>query len=321
VNYSELFLQSWRWSWRTRGIWLLGILASLGSLVATLFRLWLTTTLAGRLPDLQMWLAQPDTLYPWLDPWLARVDSWLIGGLILLFVIFLGIWLVMAIAEGGLIVAVLQLKAGQQPSIGQALQAGRGLLARFVGIDTILFFPLFLLALLAMLLALGTSVGVTILSLNSATTESAMRLLTAASICLTPLLCLLLPASVLTALFRTVAFRDIVIRRAGVRDSIRHAWIVMRRHLGLLLLLFAMLWGMSYLLNLFLGLLGIPLLGLAALPEMLAADANLIASTGMATGIFSVVVAVISILAQAFMHAYASTVWTLASSHLIEESA
>ena len=166
---------------------------------------------------------------------------------------------------------------------------------------------------------MGILVGIVSLTMSGSTAETIMSLLAIGILCMIPLLCFFLPVGFFTAVFRTLAFRDVMIRTAGVRDTVRHTWQVIRRQAGILFILVALLWGVQYGLNLLLGMIEVPLFGFALFPNMMGATAGIEPLTPVSTIVWIITggVSLLMILLRSWVHAFTAAVWTLAYNDLV----
>lgn len=257
MDYGRLFIHSWQLTWRHKLLWPPGFILAVGSVVTAVLRF-------TYLPQLTQYLGDPTGIA--LDPFIGSEPywTWLLGGTAVFLILSLVSWLVWAVAQGAIISAVLDAETGQPVSWWRALNGGTALLGRFIAIDAIVFFPLFLLLLLLMLLATGLMLAFTWQMMQTGSMESAAVWLAVGLACLLPLSCLLLPLGALTSLFRTLAFRETGVHPGKVRGAIRRTWQVLRRQWGAVLVVWALVWGMQTVLNLLLSGLALPLGGITA---------------------------------------------------------
>ncbi len=223
MDYGLLLSRSLRFVWQHKSLWLFGLLLGSGGYV--------TDFAAGRvlerLPDLPTDLQTWQSFLSQLDPIkLGGVSGGLMVGGVALTLIF---WLLATWGEAALISATLQTQQNGMVSFRLAARQGFRLLGRFIAIDTLVFFPWFLLALLALLVILVLFLGVGFLSYQNASLEAVMGATGLGLFCLLSVSCLLIPVGYLTFLFRTVAFRDSAVHGTGARVTIRHTWGVVRR--------------------------------------------------------------------------------------------
>jgi hypothetical protein len=249
---------------------------------------------------------------------MAQVERFVVWGVPVLFLVVIGFWLVVTLAEGSLISAVLDLEGGRPVTLVRALARGVGLLVRFIAIDTVVFFPLFLLLLLLMILAIAWLLGAVWLSLRDGTVASLTGFLLLGVICLLPLLCLMLPLTFLTVIYRTLAFRHAAVVGTGIRTSIRQTWHVIRRNVGTLLVLVILLWGLQYLLNLGLNLFIVPSTIGAVVPSLAVFNNDgMLAAGRLAPIAIGLLAGLLVIWLQALAHAFTATVWTLAYEEML----
>ena len=133
------------------------------------------------------------------------------------------------------------------------------------------------------------------------------------SLCILPILCLLLPLGVLTAAFRALAFRDTAVLGTGIRQAVRHTWTVLKSNLAYVLILSVLLWGLQLIVDLGLRIIMSPVYGLVAAPGLLAfvgkSSPTLVA---FASQIVSLLFELSILLVQAVVHTFIAVVWTLA---------
>ena len=268
MDYGRLLVLSWQITWRHKLLWPLGFILAMGSMVTAVVRFTYFPQLSQYLNNA---IDSADSVGSTLDAFIGSEPywTWLLGGTAVLFFVSLAFWLVWAVAQGAIISAALDAEAGQPVSWQRALNGGTALLGRFIAIDAIVFFPLFLLLLLLMLLATGLLLAFTWQMMQTGSVESAALWLMVGVACLLPLSCLLLPLGALTSVFRTVAFRETAVQLQKVRATIRQTWRVVKRQWGAILVVWALVWGMQMVLNLLLSGLAIPLGGITAVAPAL----------------------------------------------------
>lgn len=321
MDYGRLLTDAWHITWRTKYLWLLGFLASLGQGAASALGIW-SNNLIFAIPENGSEIEAQ--LEQWFDPanWQAgQVWGWLIGGVFILFFILLAYWLLVTWADGAIIGAALSHADDRAISFSSSAALGRRYLGRFIAIDAVVFFPLFLLVLLIMLVAAGAMVGGTVTAVQSSNPDAALNVLAIAGLIMVPLLCLTAPVGILTSVFRTLAFRqtavsmspaaDLAASQTGVRPILRQTWRVIRRHWGSIFLVVILLWALSYVLRMVVSLGAMPMYFLAVIPAVDSAMfpgvsgqwLMLLVSGGLSLGTTAVL---------ALVHAYTAVVWTLA---------
>lgn len=194
---------------------------------------------------LGLWLRQAARPALWRDPlrlwWEARVFP--VGPLLLwgggAVVLALLAWLFAIRAEGALAAVGLDM--------AQPWHAGRQWLVSFVAIDTLVFLPLFLLALTVLgllIVLLGASLVAGLRSADPRATLLEGWGITA--LCVAPFALLTLPLAMATLLLRVLAFRAVAAEGLGARPALRHAWSLIRRAPGPAALSVLLLYGLAY---------------------------------------------------------------------------
>ncbi len=227
MQLQALLAASWRQLRRERAAWAAGLLGAAGNLL------------------LGHWLRQAARPQPWQEPlrlWrerqqipVARLSLWGGGALLLVLVA----WLLALVGEGTLIA----IAGGKE----RPWRQGRRWLLRLIAVDTLVFLPLLLLSIVALVVLIGLLAGSILAALESA--EPRATLLGGWSItllCLTPLLLLLIPLALLTLLVRLLAFRAAALEEWGARPALRRAWTLVRAAPGSAALGALLLWGIAY---------------------------------------------------------------------------
>jgi hypothetical protein len=242
MDYAQLLTRAGRLAWRYKLLWLLGLPATAGS--------WLLS-FSGRLLFRPEWLQRleddPAFLLPLLEN--GTILRGAIVAVVILFVAGLAVWLVSTVAEGGLIWAAAQLEHGRSLSLSEVWRQGVGFLARFIIVDTLVFLPLFLLVVTAMLLASGGLIGLVLAAESGSAPRTLLTSFGVGSLVVFCLILLAVPVLVLTLLFRQLSFRGVVLHNLRPMPSIRHAGFVLRRHwlsVGVVLLF---VWALNGLIN------------------------------------------------------------------------
>lgn len=302
-----LLMHAARVTWRRRMLWVLGLAATAGALLFNLLLrsvAWYTTDdLAAPNFDLL------DTTERVLDP------QRLIGGVVGLFLLGLAFWLISAVVEGGLIVAVRDGDDIGQITLGQALRAGLGLVGRFIGIDTVLFLPLFLLALVLMLAGFGGLFGLVLVVTGPAAQAGDLLLVAGLTMLVSaPVLVLMLVVTVVILVLRMLAFRAAAVEGLSTRDSIRRSWSLARHHFWAVAVLSLVLWAIRSVVGMPVRLLTLAAAGGGLVLTAMAAT-NPTAETGalsLLLGLGGSLLALVSWLVSGIMNAYGSASWTLA---------
>jgi len=325
MDIGELLTRAARLTWRHKTLWWLGLLPGLTHVASALARLWLSSYArrefwpllsglsADKLPSLEQWLLRPEVSRAFFN---GRFLLLLTGWLIVTAVIF---WLVVTLAEAAIIAATLGIVNGRPVSPGHALTIGRRFLIRFIAIDALVFWPWFVVA-LAALVVMGVTVGATaVLTTQETTTTALFTSLGLGLGCAALLACLLMPLSFLSIRFRTLAFRDTAVVGGTVQQSLRHTWQVVRQHLGEVVILLLILWGLQYIFNLLLSLVSLPLGLVTAVPTLLSFTEAAGGTRTAVANFLGVSTAVLLAVPQALLFVYVGVVWTLAYLQWSEE--
>ncbi len=321
MDYGRLLTDAWKITWRTKYLWLLGFLASLGQGLGSALGIW-SNNLIFAIPengrDLDARLEQ------WFNPanWRpGQVWGWLIGGTLALFFLLLVYWLLVAWADGAIIGATLSRADDHPITFLESARLGRRYLGRFIVIDAVVFLPLFVIVLLIMLVAGGAVVGSAFTAVQSTSPDAALNVLAIAGIILVPLLCLTVPAGILTSIFRTLAFRqtavsmsptaDTAMYQNSVRAILRQTWQVVRRRWSSVFLVAILLWALTYVLRMVASMAALPMYFLAVLPMI---DGGIFpgVSTPWLMLLVSSALSLGTTAVLALVHAYTAVVWTLA---------
>jgi hypothetical protein len=231
VDYQAVLAYSWRLTWQRKGLWLLGVIAVLDSVLS---RLGLRVLLNGG------GIFNADTGAGWASP---EVTGKIIPVAALVLALFLLLWTVGTIAEGGLIAAANPARQAGALARGEAWDAGRRYLWRLLAIDTLVFLPLFLLILAVAILLLLSVTAAALLAARNASFERLMLLLGGTGmLCILPLTVLTIPVALLSNLLRVLAFRAAIVDEDGARESVRRAWRMLRTQPGSVLLMAVLLW-------------------------------------------------------------------------------
>lgn len=299
-NSARLFRQH-------KTFWWLALLPAIGYALAALGRLWLFDfarreffpLLAGASGSfaLESLLFSPEFATAFLNGrFLLPLIFWLFMGLV-------GFWLLYTLTEAAVIEATLGMENGRSPTTSHALRSGARLLGRFIAIDAVVFLPWFLIALAALLTLFASLLSAALLAQEQGTETLFLTVLGLGTACATLLACLLAPLSFATLRFRTLAFRDAALFQHSTGQSVRHTGQIVRRNLGAVLLLVALLWGLQYLFNLLMAGIGLPLNLLPVLLNL--GDQPLLGN------VLGVLTAVLLAIPQSILFVYLAVVWTL----------
>lgn len=320
VDIGAIFTQSFTLLWRRKFLWLLGFCMGVNGLAFSLGRLFLRPLLPDAWFETEFWL---DWLQGssfalsagGLEP--AQLRQYLLIGLGVMFVYVVLFWVIVTVAEGSLIGAAIEEAAGRTAVFSRSLRMGLGYLARFAAIDAAVFLPLFLWILFLFTVALIDSFLVGYLTLQTETeTQTVVAVFALGWLCVLGLSCLILPITLASIWYRTLAFRDAAVLDHGVRTAVRHPRQVIRAHGGELIALTAFLYGINYLLGWMLGLLALPLLALTAVPLA----AGFTSTAGLLAGGANLLMALVVALLKGIVHTFTAVAWTLAYREMVVDS-
>ena len=219
MEYSGLFSRGWSTIWRNKWMWLLAFIPAVGGLLTFGFNIAQQGAALGS----------------------GEGTSYYSGTLVLLSCLQLIVSLLFALiglaARGGLITAVDGIDRGESYTFGRAFGDGRHKIWSLVGMSLLLFGGFIVLvigmALIAMIPALIGALAER--SGQNQVLAGGMGHLWTLGLCC--LVVFFVPAAVMLNLIYPFAYRGIMLRDMGVRESIRHGWKVARGNLGEIVLL------------------------------------------------------------------------------------
>lgn len=295
------------------------MLMGINSLVFSLIRVFLRGLLPSEWFEVDYWLTylqSDELLLPALDLDPDRAWSYLLGGLFLLFLYTVVFWVIVTVAEGGIIGAVNDESAGRRARMGSALGHGFRLLGRFAAIDAAVFLPLFIWLLIMLFVGMIDTFLVGFLTVQGqADAGTAVAIFTIGWACVLILGCLIPPIALISLWYRTLAFRDAAVLDHSVREAMRHTRQVLRQHVGELIGLTAFLYGVGYMLSWLTSLLSWPILALTAVP--LAAGFS--SAAGVLAMILNLLITLLVAFLKGILHAFTAVAWTIAYRRLTIE--
>lgn len=312
--------------WRHKFLWALGFLPGITHVVSALLRHWLTDYVvqdlwpifAGASPEELLFTEQMPVVQNLLAEFFR--GEVLVMGTIWLFLALVVFWLIYTLAEAALIAATLHLEEEHAITLKKSLSIGWKFVGKFIAIDAFVFFPWFVLALSAMILALMVLLGAVGLTTQGAALESVMGTMVAGFACVSLLGCLLLPLGFLTMQFRTLAFRETAVFGSTVRGSVRHTWQIAKSNLGTVIILVALMWGVDYIFGMITSLITLPLGAVTAVSFFtdFSGSSSTIGSSFIS--FLSLTVTLLLALPKAMLFAFIGIAWTLAFLDLAEDS-
>ena len=317
MDYSHIFRQTWNVLRRSGDLWALGFAALSLSLMSNLI-----TRLGGRWVTSQALTAGPD-IATQVEQWLVQLGrpGPIVLGVVGLMGWFLLIWLVMTVGEAGMIHAAATTHKGHPATLLESVRAGWRLLIPFVAIDTVVFLPLFVLILVMMLIGAAALIISIIWGAQSGQVSAFVLPVVLGGAIVLLLSFLLIPTTLVTMLFRTLAFRAAALLHLGVRESIHHTWQLIRQKTGPVIILAALIYGLSYLVGIASAVVLMPLSFLEGTPSFSA-----LASGPSPAVLFSPLTLIVVFLnvviaygVQVLTTVAGSTFWTVAYQDLTEE--
>ena len=303
----QLLLSAARIVWRQRFLWAVGVLATAGGLLFNLFFRTLTLWWAAVGVELDEFALQ-EALELFASP------ATLIGVVLALFLLTIVFWLLNAIAEGGLIVAVRGIEEGRPLTLAESLRCGLGLVGRFIGIDTLLFLPLFFLTLALMLVGFGAMAGLVLVATRPAAEAVDLLLVVGLSSAVSaPILLLMLLTAVVVMVMRTLAFRAATLEGLTAGASVKRAWRLLRGKALPVTMMALVLWALRSVVGMPFRLASLALVAAGLGQYTLAASGTMQLPAGTETilSLVGLIVALLAGLLAAIMNAYGSASWTL----------
>ena len=311
INFGQLFRRAWDICWQNRWLFVLGILAALGSGAGGNIGLNYSFGSADVGPEFDQQMEQ--FLRTLIAAW-----PYLLAGAIALTLFTLLLWLLRLAARAGLIAAAAELDgeppapAGTALGFGTALRRGSAFLTRLVGLDLLLYGPILLLILipLAVLIAAVASAGIAAIEDPGALGGIALIAVT----CFCLLGCLALLWQLFLAFLYPLAQRSLVLDGRGVIDAIRHAWRILTSRAGDVLLLVLFLFVIGMVANAIIAVILIPLGLLLAVPTIFdLLQGSLPSGRGLLTiAIGGLLIALLGQVLRGFFVTYQSVAYTLA---------
>lgn len=305
MDYGRFLTTAGHITRRHKFLWLFGLLLSLEALSNSLFHLTIgSNPLAPFTTKLEQWQSQPDQLIGQVQQWWQKLNENLLNNFLIYLLTLLVIWFIVTLALSVIITTTLRADDQTPIHLSTILKQAQNLLLRFIALDTLIYFPLFLVLALIMITFAGTLIG-TVMSAAQveATTATILRPLLIGGLCLLPLTCLLIPLSLLTVLFRTLALRETAVHPTTIRHTMRRTWATLKSHAAAILILGLLLWGLQVIINLALRLLSSFFYSLATTP---------FTATTPPWQIAILLFECIILLIQAIAHAFTAVAWTVA---------
>ena len=252
MDYGRFLTTAWHITRRHKYLWLFGLLLAYEAISNSLIRLTIgPNILAPITAQLEQWQTRPELLISQFDQLLENIGERLFSNALIYLLTLLLIWFVVTLALAVIISTTLQATDEHSMTLSTALKDARSLLFRFIALDTLIYFPLFLILLFIMLISAGAIISTALATTNvNTSTADLLRPIFIGGLCLLPLTCLLVPLSLLTAVFRTLALRETAQQSAlAVRHTIRQTWTILKNNLADIFILGLLLWGLQIIIN------------------------------------------------------------------------
>lgn len=244
MDYGEIITRAWRITWNNKYLWVLGFLAALTS--------------AGSNGNSANYSFNESDF---ADPnQMARIGAMALLVVCVLMIVGLLLWLLSVAARGGLVAGVNQLDDGEKVTLGEAFGAGWKAVWRVIGVYLLTYLPLILIS-----IVVGIVVAISFGGAIAATTitESPEELFAGGfallALCLCLFICALIPISIILYYIAEFGMRGVVIHKLGITESIRQGWQLFRNNLGPVLILAVLLFIISIMVSVALGIVMVPL--------------------------------------------------------------
>ena len=255
MDYGRFLTTSWHITRHHKFLWFFGLLLAYEAISSSLIRITIgTRPLYSFTAPLQQWQTQPEQLLLQIEQWLQTISDNLFRNFFLVLSTLLLVWFIVTLALAIIISIALHAGDEQPVRLRTALKQAHSLLLRFIALDTLIYFPLFLALLLIMLITAGVIISTALTTTQAnATTTTLIRPMLIGGLCLLPLTCFLVPLSLFTAVFRTLALRETAQQSTlAVRSTIRQTWATLKKYAADILILGLLLWGLQTIINLIL---------------------------------------------------------------------
>jgi hypothetical protein len=301
MDYIDTIKRGFAHTWNNKFMWVLGFLAALGS------------GAAGSNSNYQFNANDAQELSTWATPErMAALTAGLAAFACIAVIVGIILWLVALSARGGMIGAVAQMEQGTgKPTFRSAFRMGWSKVWRLAGMSIVLFIvPVILF------IALGVAfiVPVASLAIYGGSGEDMSALGTAlggAGIVALCLLCLLVPFTIVLSFIQPFAFRGIVLRDMGIRESIRHGWNTLKSNLGEIILLGLAFFLINIIVFIVAAAILVPVALAVGVPIAMLAESNATVITGILAALGIIVGLIVFALVSAIATAWQSSTFTL----------
>lgn len=305
MDYMATIRRGWELTWNNKFLWALGFLAALGS--GSAFSNSNYSFNSGDMAGMETWLT-PERVAALTGAIIAFSCVAIILGILL--------WLVALGARGGLIGGVAQLELGTgKPTFREAFRMGWRRVGRLVGMTLLLYIVPFILFLVFVIGFITVAGGMAFAATGAEDPSAMLTGMGGLALVFFCLLCLLMPVMLVLSLIYPFAFRGIVLRDMGARESLRHGWNVLKTNLGEILILGLIFFVIGIVVALIILAALVPVGLLVGVPIMALMESNATALQGILAALGFLVAIVITALISAIVTAWQSTTFTLAYLH------
>jgi hypothetical protein len=212
MDLSAIFKRAWEITWKFKGLWVLGILANCSGGGGSQ-----GSSNVSRIPEYRF----DGSEFPQFERWIQSIpeETWIaVGiavflGVVLLVLIF---WVLAAIGNGGLIAGFQMAETGETVTLASAFQMGIRYFWKLLVIQLILGLASFLV--LAPVIVGG--VLITFLTFGFGL------------ICLTPLLCLLVPLGIALSIYTMLTQIALIVEELDITTAFKRSWEILRSNPG-----------------------------------------------------------------------------------------
>jgi hypothetical protein len=303
MDYSAIIKRAWQVTWRYKALWVLGVFAGVSGCSSSGGSNY--SSKGGSGADSGIMPSLPSSSQ--IQEWLLAILPALIALVILLFVVGIA-WSVLSIAaRGGLIVGVNEIEEGREPALPDLWRAGFARFWSLVGLDIILWLPMFLLAILFVV-----AVAVPIIAAAAAGSQpDPVALVGPLCGSLAVGLPVLLVASFVLGIMYFLAQRYIMLGGQGAVQAAGNSWRFLRarfKDTGLMWLVNA---GLNFVASM---VVAIPMVAIglvAAVPLLLAIGAKNWGAVAALGAVFVIAAMAVSLLYSAVWGTFTSALWTI----------
>lgn len=302
MDYLDTIKRGFAHTWNNKFMWVLGFLAALGS------------SSGFSNSNYNFNSGQSGMMADWMTPErVAAITAGLAAFSCIAIIVGIILWFVSLGARGGLIAAVAQMESGSaKPTFRSAFGMGWKKVWRLAGMTIVLFAVPFILTILLVFGFLAVAGGAAVMSAGMENPDSVLAGIGGLALVFVCLMCLLVPFFIALSFIYPFAFRGIVLRDMGIRESIRHGWQTLKSHLGEIILLGLAFFLIGIIIFIIAAAIMVPVALVVGVPfvALMNSDATMLQGILAALGI--VIALVVFALVSAISTAWQSSTFTLA---------